>query len=772
MCCIGLSILLVSCGENANSPAPLVSGTVSISGIAADGPIAGGTVTVTDAAGAVIATDVTKNDGTYAISVPNNAALPLELTIFGGVDLVSNQPQGFPLTTVVTQTISQLTQVNANANAFTSIIVASAKAEAAAQGVSLDFVLLANVTAKVVANLGFGLDPAFDPIHTPVTAMNVADISKANEALSEFIRRTTLDKIHQDNAVAAATAKITNTTAIPQVAKKADMQSVIAMLAVDVSDGVLDGYASNKAVLDAAVASALKRGITPANPVEVQALAVLAQVNTVEVLAEVLTNRLKITDTAGTVIANALTTQVNMDKYAAVSVGLNPGSTAAKQISMANIDTSKSYKFLKKQIAVAIATAKAGVVNNDTYSASSKIQASALQGQQLDAMQASMTRFITAQLERAAGTLTQAQVDVYTSNLRAQVDSYSNAMSATRIDAITTATVQLMASRMQQKSLAVSGLDATPTQITQAKNEVVLQVATAILPKVMKNTVLAQTKGSANLLINPQVTAQTASTVVQQLDANVTVAQQAAFSAATANPAVLNRAINLSSNTLSIQDYDVTGRALLPIQATAHVVGKVMNLALPTLNAGNAANLSAGKLQAKKQLVYLAISTLPPIGSKGVATVQVIVKDDSTRGLAPVLGRLRGERYAQSSFVINWEVIQDAQANARLLIAGAAGQASNSYISGSGGTTVQITQSNANASILSVSSVLKPTGKLDTKIVVSIASLFTSVAKSIPGLANLRVTGDYFYWIDLQGIPFRDMNGNLFTTIQGTMPFK
>jgi len=602
--------MITGCKNN-NSVANIAAGVVSIAGVAADGPIAGGTVTVTDATGTVVATGTTNNDGTYNVNVPRTALIPLDITISGGTDTITNKPQDFPVSTAVTTPVASITQVNANANAFTTVIVAAAKAEAASKGIALDTATLASATTKVVGNMGFGLDPAIDPINTTMTAANTADMIKANEALSELIRRTTTDKVSSDNAATASAGLATGTATTVKVASLADIQSVIATMAADVSDGVLDGNTSSQAVLDAATKAmndsyanasageatvaavtagksvaqaaldagvakqqAIQQAITPPTPVEAQATVTLAQVNTVQVVTEVLTNSLQITDTKGLVVADAATTQVNMDRYAAASVGLTAGSTASNAISTANVDASKSNLFLKKQIAVAVATAKAVVVNNDTYSASSNIQTSANQTAQLNTMQASVLTLIDASVQKAtaitqatqAGQTTQqvaliaaqeqATIDAYSATLTTQRDSYANTITATKIDAVTTVSVQVAAVKVTQQIATQTAQGAaakTTAQVQAAKDtaqqNAVVQVATVAAKDIYTQQVVQQQTQQDVAVQVQQVTQQRQQgTSLAIVDTYAQTAQQTATTTATTATAQTTTAAATVSN--------------------------------------------------------------------------------------------------------------------------------------------------------------------------------------------------------------------------------
>jgi len=612
-----VTLLFTACNSSNSAVGTLVppTATVSISGVGADGPIAGGTVTVTDATGIMVATGTTNNDGTYNVNVPKTAAIPLDITISGGIDTITNLPQDFPVSTIVTSPVNAITQLNANANAFTTVIVAAAKAEAAATGQPLTTASVAASTTKVVSNLGFGLDPAIDPMNTKVNITNSADLTKANEALSELIRRTTTDKVATDNVANAAAGQATGTVVVANVASLADMQAVIASLAADVSDGVLDGYTQNQAVLDAATKSvndsyangsagqasvaAVKAGKTTAQAnqdattakqqavakaiispttAEAQGTTIMAQINTVQVVTEVLTNTLQVTDTSGKVVADAATVQVNMDKYAAASAGLVAGSAQANSVSTAKVDASKSAVFLKKQIAVAVDTSKAIIINNDAYSASNNIATSATQNQQLDALLLSAAVMIDSSVQKAAGTATQAQVDAYSASLSAQNSATNSTMTATKIDATTTVATQVTAVKVTQQ-LAAKGqatTGAAAQQATQqAQTAAVIQVATTTAKDIYsQQTVQQVTQQSVAVQVQQISQARQQGATAAQVDVYATAAKTTATNTATTATTQAQQASTTVSN-VNVNTQNATALTQVTQAATSSVAAAI-----------------------------------------------------------------------------------------------------------------------------------------------------------------------------------------------------
>ena len=83
--------------------------------------------------------------------------------------------------------------------------------------------------AAVVSQMNFGLDPLIvaDPIGTLITDSNLASITKSSEAMGEMIRRVR-DHMNRNS----------NGTVI-------DGNDVVAALADDISDGIVDGAGGN-----------------------------------------------------------------------------------------------------------------------------------------------------------------------------------------------------------------------------------------------------------------------------------------------------------------------------------------------------------------------------------------------------------------------------------------------------------------------------------------------------------------------------------------------
>jgi hypothetical protein len=260
---LALAAGLASCGSSGTTA---VTAATTVVGSAGDGPVTGGTVTVRDANGNVVTTTpaapTTGANAQFSFTVPPGTPLPLTITVTGGTDTVTGAAQDFPLQTAVT-TLPAGGTVTGNANPLSTLAVASALAQG---GGTLTTGNLATATTNVLGSMGFGLAAGANPLSTPVTNANVANMVRANEAAAEMIRR----------ASNASGNSLANT---------------ITSIAQDLTDGVVDGRVA---------AGATNTQVNNANASHI--LNQQAQVS-----AESLANNLTVTDPNG----NTLVTGAN-----------------------------------------------------------------------------------------------------------------------------------------------------------------------------------------------------------------------------------------------------------------------------------------------------------------------------------------------------------------------------------------------------------------------------------------------------------------------------
>jgi len=222
--------------------------TVRVKGSIGDGPVTGAKVTIYNNNGQQIGTVVSDNTAYFNSTVKARGNdYPLLLKVNGGYDLVTGMTPDFQMYSVMLH--PSIKEVNINP--FATLIVKIAQFMPG--GLNADNV--DSAMTYVTGKLGFGLDPNViaDPIATPITDSNVANIIKASEALGETVRRTR-------DALAAA-------------GKSVSGDDVIGAIAADMADGILDGKGAKG---------------TKAK------IAAVASVVSAQVLVEALGNRLKV----------------------------------------------------------------------------------------------------------------------------------------------------------------------------------------------------------------------------------------------------------------------------------------------------------------------------------------------------------------------------------------------------------------------------------------------------------------------------------------------
>lgn len=313
-----LLINLTSCGGSDSSTVPTPLPTVistTITGSAGDGPVVGGAVSVTDANGASVATiptnPTTDSQAKFSFIVPSATPVPLIITVTGGTDIVTGAVQDFPLTTAVV-TLPENAVITGNANPLSTLIVESARAHGALTPASL---VAAN--GHVLGAMSFGLAAATNPLSSAVSNANVANITRANEAAAEMIRRAS-----QANA-------------------SLSLSQTIQSIAQDLTDGVIDGYATTGAT------ATLVSNVAAAHILNQQA----------QVAIETLANQLIITTPAGLPIRAAGGTNFTSTMNAAILATGNTGDITLEV---------PTQLFLNQTIiAIAIANTLAGGANAD-----------------------------------------------------------------------------------------------------------------------------------------------------------------------------------------------------------------------------------------------------------------------------------------------------------------------------------------------------------------------------------------------------------------------
>ena len=204
-----------------------LASSVAISG---QYPVTDATITINTADGDLLATTINDTSTYYQVTVPNQASYPYTITATSGTELVSGSTPEYPLYSVITGPDVEV----ANINAFTTLIVLTAQYLPG----GLTSENIAQAEQIILEQLNYGLDVTLlpDPITTPITNQNAASLLKANEVLSEMIRRThkTLQIVGYDISEG----------------------DIISDMAADIADGYLDGNSgSDGGELIAAIAN-------------------------------------------------------------------------------------------------------------------------------------------------------------------------------------------------------------------------------------------------------------------------------------------------------------------------------------------------------------------------------------------------------------------------------------------------------------------------------------------------------------------------------------
>jgi len=282
--------------------------TTTVNGMVQDGPVANAVITLTDTAGHSAITQ-SDDQANWTFNIPSDWTLPVSLTSTGGTDLVTGEAPTFPLKSAMTAR----TQTTVNINAFSTLIVEAASKT----GVGLTLESINAVKAEVVSSLNFGLPSDVDPINTAITSDNITEIIKADQALSEMIKRTSL----------GATGGMT------------DIVSTIDTLAADLTDGVIDGKVAT--------------GVTV--PTNIGTVAASSYTSQVEVLTETLSNTLEVMLADGSSL-DAATTEANMNGAVTTVVPGTVKTTAEVKVT-AEI---KTQTLTAINVAIALANAAGG----------------------------------------------------------------------------------------------------------------------------------------------------------------------------------------------------------------------------------------------------------------------------------------------------------------------------------------------------------------------------------------------------------------------------
>lgn len=248
-----IAVQLAACGDAGDSASVTDSAgpgmtDVVLTGSVGDGPVTGATVEVWSSGGRLIKTIQSDNTASFSSRIRVwRSSYPLLLKVRGGIDLVTGNAPDFEMVSVKLDRYAQAV----NINPFSTLIVKIA--QSLPGGINAANIQVA--TGTVIDKLGFGLDLNLiaDPISSPVTDTNIANLMKSSEAMGEMIRRT--------RDLIAATGMETSGDA------------VLAAIAADLQDGRLDG-----------------EGAVGTDP----GITVMTRVVSGQVLVEALSNNLKV----------------------------------------------------------------------------------------------------------------------------------------------------------------------------------------------------------------------------------------------------------------------------------------------------------------------------------------------------------------------------------------------------------------------------------------------------------------------------------------------
>ncbi|MBF8273169.1 MAG: hypothetical protein HW380_2274 [Magnetococcales bacterium] len=236
------TIGVAACGGGGGSDSPSSSGTVL--GVAVEGPVVGGSVTVYNADGSKCsaASTSTGTDAKFSLSI-GTCTPPLALELSGGTDAVHSTMGVTVPQTNMRSIIGVSTQTVANISPFSTLIYHSLIKDSASLSAAGITTSNANdkITTKatsIIKTFGFGVDlltdgssiSAFNPITASLGSTNLATFIQASEALSETVRR-----------VAKAGGGVNST----------NIGLIFQYLGRDLSDDTLDGSMGSSAISSA-----------------------------------------------------------------------------------------------------------------------------------------------------------------------------------------------------------------------------------------------------------------------------------------------------------------------------------------------------------------------------------------------------------------------------------------------------------------------------------------------------------------------------------------
>lgn len=399
---------------------------ITVSGSVGDGPVTGATVTVYDASGAVLGTMVSDSAAGFRKSFQvRNSQYPLRFVAGGGIDLVTGQAPDFKMVSVMLRPADR----TVNINPFSTLIVNTAQRMPG----GLNGSNVAAARRTVLGVLGFGLDTSRvpDPITTPIDGRNVAHIVKASEALGELVRRTR--------------------DLITATGRSASGSSVVAALAADLVDGIVDGMGASGT--DSTVSA-------------------VANVVSAQVLVEAMSNNLRV----GGVIATNVIDQSIRSTHSGVdnaqlsgSVRINSQMIRQAGVALSAVrvlDSSTAVRTLEQKVASLAPDSTAGTVARVLPASSSGILAGAT-GKVADASRTSVTQInqvVFVQLD--SGTSTAASTNTATTTTTTTTNTSTSTTTGTANTTNTGTTTSTNGSFSLTWTAPTSRSDGTPLSLS------------------------------------------------------------------------------------------------------------------------------------------------------------------------------------------------------------------------------------------------------------------------------------------------------------------
>jgi hypothetical protein len=212
------SVALASCGSGTNPssfralPAPDLNNTQPFDSSVVKGPLQDAIVSAIDANGNQAITSFTAIESSFDLAVAVDAVYPVVVQTEGGTDSITGQDVS-TISLILKGALFSADQTSVNVNPFSTLMIEIAQAQNNLGESSINAILTS------VQAYSFGLPEGFNPVSSQQTPTNMPRVLLAYETFFEVIRRV---------------SNIRNQTP----------NTVLASIAADLSDGVVDGVGS------------------------------------------------------------------------------------------------------------------------------------------------------------------------------------------------------------------------------------------------------------------------------------------------------------------------------------------------------------------------------------------------------------------------------------------------------------------------------------------------------------------------------------------------